>query len=56
MERVAREERASRIILHTGNQQVAAIALYEANGYMPIPVYEPYADLPDSLCFEKALS
>ena len=56
MERVAREEGASRIILHTGNQQVAAIALYEANGYTEIEIYEPYVGLPDSLCFEKALS
>lgn len=56
MERLARKEGASRIILHTGNQQVAAIALYEANGYTSIPVYEPYVDLPDSLCFEKIFS
>ncbi len=54
-ERVARERGATRVILHTGTRQTAAIALYEAHGYTPIPIYEPYVDLPLSLCFEKVL-
>lgn len=54
-ELVARVEGARRVILHTGTRQTAAIALYEAHGYRPIPVYEPYVDLPLSLCFEKLL-
>lgn len=55
MEQAARFEGAKRVVLHTGSQQVSAVALYEANGYTPIPVYGPYIGLPDSLCFEKPL-
>lgn len=54
-EQAARAEGVKRVILHTGTRQTAAIALYEANGYTSIPVYEPYVDLPLSLCFEKVL-
>jgi GNAT superfamily N-acetyltransferase len=53
MERIAREDGARRVILHTGTKQAAAIALYARHGYTEIPVYPPYVGLPDSLCFEK---
>ena len=56
MERMARDEGAKRVILHTGTEQAAAIAPYEANGFTPIPIYAPYVGLPNSLCFEKALA
>lgn len=55
MEQAARDNGAQRVILHTGTQQIAAIALYERHGYTAIPLYPPYVRLPDSLCFEKVL-
>lgn len=55
MEQIAREGGASRVVLHTGTKQRAAIALYERHGYRAIPVYPPYVGLPNSLCFEKVL-
>ena len=44
-----------RIVLHTGDRQLAAIRTYEGPGYTPIPIYEPYVGMPASLCFEKVL-
>lgn len=46
---------ATRLILHTGDRQVAAIRTYTRHGYTPIPIYEPYVGMPASLCFEKVL-
>lgn len=42
-------------ILETGARQVEALSLYPAAGYLPIPKYGPYIDLPDSICFKKVL-
>ncbi len=47
---------AQRLVLHTGDRQVAAVRTYERHGFVPIPVYEPYIGMPASLCFEKALT
>lgn len=44
-----------RVVLHTGERQKAAIALYRRSGYTPIEIYEPYDLVPESLCFEKLL-
>lgn len=55
MERLARDDGAKRLILHTGTRQEAAIALYKRHGYTPIEIYEPYVGMPESLCFEKQL-
>lgn len=44
---------ATRVVLHTGDRQVAAVGLYERHGFTPIPVHEPYLGVPGSLCFEK---
>lgn len=44
-----------RVVLHTGERQRAAIALYERSGYEPIDVYPPYDTVPESLCFAKRL-
>jgi GNAT superfamily N-acetyltransferase len=55
LEAAARESGASRVILHTGDRQLAAIRTYERHGYTPIPVYEPYVGMSESLCFEKVL-
>lgn len=46
---------ATRLVLHTGDQQVAAVRTYQRHGFVPIPVYEPYVGMPASLCFEKVL-
>ncbi|CAN5280662.1 GNAT family N-acetyltransferase [soil metagenome] len=56
VEHAARDASAPRLILHTGNQQHAAIAFYGRHGYTPIAVYPPYEDVTYSLCFEKVLS
>ena len=45
-----------RVVLHTGERQEAAIALYERSGYTPIEVYPPYDEVPESLCFAKDIS
>lgn len=55
MEGVARDEGASRVIIHTGDRQHAALKFYDRHGYTPIPVYPPYEDVTYSLCFEKVL-
>ena len=44
------------VVLHTGRRQRAAIALYERSGYTPIPIYPPYDEVAESLCFAKRLS
>lgn len=55
----ATEERAAavtdRVVLHTGERQAPAIALYRRAGYEPIEVYPPYDTVPESLCFTKDL-
>jgi GNAT superfamily N-acetyltransferase len=43
------------IVLETGVQQDAALGLYEAAGYRPIPCYGEYAGQEISRCFEKRL-
>jgi GNAT superfamily N-acetyltransferase len=55
LEDTARAAGAARVVLHTGDRQVAAIRTYDRHGYTPIPVYEPYVGMPASLCFEKVL-
>lgn len=55
MENAARDEGAGRIIIHTGDRQLAALRFYDRHGYTPIPVYPPYENVSYSLCFEKVL-
>lgn len=55
MEKTARDEGARRVIIHTGDQQHAALKFYDRHGYTPIPVYPPYEEVTYSLCFEKLL-
>ncbi len=43
-------------VLETGKRQQDAIALYQKNGYRPIPNYGQYANIANSVCFEKALT
>jgi putative acetyltransferase len=42
-------------ILETGKRQPEAIALYKKRGYQVIPNYGQYADVEDSVCFEKKI-
>jgi putative acetyltransferase len=45
----------SKCILETGRNQPEAIALYTKNGYLRIPNFGAYKDVPNSVCFEKEL-
>ncbi|MES2730723.1 MAG: GNAT family N-acetyltransferase [Bacteroidota bacterium] len=42
-------------VLETGKRQPEAIRLYQKNGYQLIPNYGQYAEIENSLCFEKEL-
>jgi GNAT superfamily N-acetyltransferase len=55
LENWARELSFARCILETGKRQPEAIELYRRNGYRLIPNYGQYADVQNSLCFEKML-
>ncbi|MET0467900.1 MAG: GNAT family N-acetyltransferase [Aeromicrobium sp.] len=48
-------EVTDRVVLHTGERQRAAKALYARSGYEPIEVYAPYDTVPESVCFAKRL-
>jgi hypothetical protein len=41
--------------LETGTRQEAAILLYKKTGYRIIPNYGQYAEVENSLCFEKVI-
>ena len=45
----------AKCILETGKRQPEAIALYNKRGYQVIPNYGQYADVEDSVCFEKKI-
>lgn len=45
----------AKCILETGKRQPEAIALYKKSGYQIIPNYGQYADVEDSVCFEKKI-
>lgn len=45
----------TRCVLETGKRQPDAIALYEKNGYRRILNYGQYANMENSVCFEKVL-
>jgi GNAT superfamily N-acetyltransferase len=55
LEAVGREHGATSLVLQTGDLQLPAIRLYEASGYLPIPVYGGYAVMSNALCYAKAL-
>jgi GNAT superfamily N-acetyltransferase len=42
-------------VLETGKRQPEAIGLYKKNGYKIIPNYGKYAQMDNSVCFEKEL-
>jgi GNAT superfamily N-acetyltransferase len=45
-----------RCILETGKRQPEAIRLYKKNGYKIIPNYGQYAEVENSVCFEKYIN
>ena len=55
LEPIAREHGARRLVLQTGDQQLAAIALYAAIGYEPMPAFGGYEIFPPTLCYAKTL-
>lgn len=53
LENWASELSCEKCILETGKKQPEAIGLYKKYGYKIIPNYGQYADIENSLCFEK---
>lgn len=56
LEQAAREQSIHTLQLETGPKQLAAIALYEARGYVHIDNFGPYVGDDFSVCMEKSLS
>jgi GNAT superfamily N-acetyltransferase len=54
-EEVAREHRATSLVLQTGDRQPDAVSLYRSIGYRAVEVFPPYDIIENSICFEKAL-
>ena len=56
LEAEARALGARRMVLETGTRQTAALALYRAAGFRPVPLYGEYVRSPDtSVCLWKEL-
>ena len=55
LENVAKAKGYRYLILESGAPLVAAMALYKKIGYVTIPNYGPYIDMPDSICMKKEL-
>ena len=55
LEAWASELSYEKCILETGKKQPEAIGLYKKNGYKIIPNYGQYAEIENSLCFEKQI-
>ena len=55
LEKWARELSYAKCILETGKGQPEAIGLYRKTGYTLIPNYGQYAEVENSVCFEKEL-
>jgi putative acetyltransferase len=53
LENWAKELSYEKCVLETGKKQPEAIALYKKNGYKLIPNYGQYAEVENSVCFEK---
>ncbi len=56
LEKWAFELGTSKLILETGLKQPEAIALYRKNNYIVIPNYGQYANIENSVCFEKKIN
>jgi GNAT superfamily N-acetyltransferase len=53
LEAWTQELNCKRCVLETGKRQPEAIALYTKNGYQIIPNFGQYANVENSVCFEK---
>ena len=53
VEQRARDEEVTRVVIHTGDRQLAALRFYERHDYTPIDVFPPYEAVTYSRCFEK---
>ena len=51
----ASELSCEKCILETEKKQPEAIGLYKKNGYILIPNYAQYAEIENSVCFEKSI-
>lgn len=56
VERTAARAGVRRMVLNTGPHQIAAITLYEADGYRPCTPFGHYAHLGGAVFFDKSLS
>ena len=56
LEKWAGELSYAKCILETGKNQPEAIGLYKKNGYKLVPNYGQYAEMANSVCFEKELN
>ena len=55
LEQAARSFGYTRLVLETGDKQLAAIRLYERSGYARIPCYGEYANRDFSVCYARDL-
>ena len=55
LENWSKELGYTRCVLETGKRQPDAIALYKKSGYRVIPNYGQYAEVENSVCFEKSI-
>lgn len=55
LENWAKEINCQSCILETGKRQVEAVAFYQKCSYQNIPNYGQYAQMENSICFEKNL-
>jgi GNAT superfamily N-acetyltransferase len=53
VEQRVRDEGVPRVVIHTGDRQLAALRFYERHGYTAIDVFPPYEAVTYSRCFEK---
>jgi GNAT superfamily N-acetyltransferase len=56
LENWASEMSYDKCLVETGKRQPEAVALYKKNGYGLIPNYGQYANVENSVCFEKHLN
>lgn len=56
LERWAKEQGFTRCILETGKENRKAVRLYTLSGYKPIPNYDQYTDIEDSICMQKVFN
>ncbi|GHN02159.1 N-acetyltransferase [Cytophagales bacterium WSM2-2] len=56
LERWAKELKYTRCVLETHTGLTEAIAFYQKSGYKQIPNYGQYAEMENSVCFEKKLN